>query len=84
MKPKQIFEWHASEFEDYDWLFAPEDEKSGSDIFPIRENIAKAAKLYGVPAEFLENVDDAMRNMANEIIGAFKMDLEDLHDLLED
>jgi len=77
MKEVQAFEFHIDEFEDYDWIFAPE--SGENDIFSVRENVKKAAEIYGVNPEFLEAVDSTFRELADELIGAFRKDLIDLY-----
>jgi hypothetical protein len=77
MKTKNEVEAFVDEYIDNNWLYMlPE----GSDEFAriTDDNIPEAAKHYGVPEKFLEMLHDATRTMANEIIGALHMDLEDI------
>jgi len=77
VKTKHEVESYVEELIDSNWLYMlPE----GSDEF-VRitdDNISEAAKHYGVPEKFLEMMHDATRSMANQIIGALHMDLEDI------
>ncbi len=83
MQKKTGFTFNVDEFEDYDWLFSPiNDDTEDKDIFSVREDTERAAKLHRVSPQFLKAVDDALRNMADEIMKAFRKDLTDMHDLL--
>jgi hypothetical protein len=79
MKTKKVVEAALEKLYDENWLyFDPNPDGEGDIIRITQENIEVAAKFYNVPAPFLKMLDDAVRSMANEIIGQATMDLEDI------
>lgn len=81
MKKKSGFEFHIEELLNYDWLWYSVDEDD--DIEPVRENPKAAAEKFGVSQEFVERVDRALHEMADEFVRAIKNDLSDLADMID-
>jgi hypothetical protein len=77
MKTRRETEAFIDEYVDNDWLYMMNTE-TDEFIRITQDNIGEAAKHYKVPEAFLEMLDDALRTMGNEIIGALHMDLEDI------
>ena len=71
--------FQIDELKDCDWLFVYDEDKC--DVFPVREKYKKVTTSLKIPIEFLEMVDNALRDMANELIDAMRKDSADLADL---
>lgn len=79
MKTKKVVDARVEKLIDENWLWFDPDPKGDGDIIRItQENTEEAAKFYGIPEPFLRMLDDAVRTMANEIIGELTLDLEDV------
>jgi hypothetical protein len=79
MKTRKVVEARVERLMDANWLwFDPDPDGDGEVIRITQENVDVAAKFYKVPEPFLRMVDDAIRTMANEIVGEIALDLEDI------
>jgi hypothetical protein len=84
MKTRKVIEARVEKLIDQNWLYFDPDPDGEGDIIRItQENIEEAAKFYKVPAPFLRMMDDAIRSMANDVIGEVSLDLEDVWEKVE-
>lgn len=86
MKKIDAYDFHVDVIRNFKWFFYEEGKDGDQDgeLIAVADNLEGAAEHFGVSEELLDSLNQAFEDAVGEVIDAFKQDLIDLYEKIEE